>query len=347
MQPFVDSTEILSDGPALAARIERDGYLFIRGLLPADAVRNVRQQLLEVAAEGGWLSKDAPMEASLADQAHACCDPEPDYLKVFRKMWVNEDLHALKHHRNLVGLFDRMFGEPTLVHPLFVQRNIFPQTEGFDFTTRAHQDVVHIGGGTSYAAWVPLGDCPMSKGGLRVAAGSHKYGVLDFRVGAGPGGMEIDAPPGCPWVASDFRAGDVLIFCDTTVHMALPNRSPELRQSFDSRYQRLSDPVSDLSMAPYGNLFTWDEVYAGWKSRAYQYYWRDLRPTIVPFDTSYYDRRDTIAFEMAERGDRKARDTLLRILQRDRNPTKRERANALLTALDAMSARGSGAAAQQ
>ena len=193
---------------------------------------------------------------------------------------------------------------------------------------------MHIGGAANYTAWMPLGDCPVEKGGLTVAAGSHDRGILDFRVGTGPGGMEIDAPADCPWVGGDFRAGDVLLFTDTTVHMALPNRSAELRLSMDARYQRAGDPVAELSLRPYANLFTWEEVYAGWRSERYQYYWRALNPTVVPYDTGYYERRDAIAFEMAERGDRTARDTLLRIIQRDADAAKRERAARLLAALD-------------
>jgi hypothetical protein len=46
----------------------------------------------------------------------------------------------------VIALFDRIFGERALVHPMFVQRNIFPQSYVFDFTTGIHQDRVHIGG---------------------------------------------------------------------------------------------------------------------------------------------------------------------------------------------------------
>ena len=71
MEPFLDSTDIVDDGPALAGRMERDGYLFIRGLLPVDTVLDLRRQLLELAAEGGWLAKDQPIEAGIADPAAA------------------------------------------------------------------------------------------------------------------------------------------------------------------------------------------------------------------------------------------------------------------------------------
>ena len=266
LRPFLDSTEFATDGAELARRMERDGYLFVRGLLPRAEVLALRRQFLERAASAGWLRRDRPLEDAVADPAMACKDPEPRYLEHFRGMWKLEALHRLKHHANVVGLFERMFGEKALVHPLLVARNIFPKSDDFDFTTGAHQDRIHIGGGASYACWVPLGDCPLAKGGLTVAAGSHRQGVLDFTLAAGAGGIVTVDPLEGRWVASDFGAGDAVIFSDTTVHKALPNRSDELRQSFDARYQRLSDPIADVSLATYAGMFEWDEVYADWKS---------------------------------------------------------------------------------
>ena len=32
--PFLDSTAVADDGPELRRRMQRDGYLFVRGLLP-------------------------------------------------------------------------------------------------------------------------------------------------------------------------------------------------------------------------------------------------------------------------------------------------------------------------
>ena len=50
MGEFLDSTSISSDGAALRERMHRDGYLFIRELLPASAVLSVRRRLLAKAA---------------------------------------------------------------------------------------------------------------------------------------------------------------------------------------------------------------------------------------------------------------------------------------------------------
>jgi len=332
---FLDSTGLIDDGPALRQRLDRDGYLFVRGLLPAEAVRSVRQRLLAKAAAGGWLDPASPVEAGIANPAAACKDPEERYMRVFRGLWADEELHRLRTHPRAIALFARIFGEAPLAHPMFVQRNIFPQASNFDFTTGVHQDRVHIGGATSYAMWMPLGDCPREKGALAVAAGSHKSGILETKVGSGAGGMDISVPIPGEWVTGAFEAGDALIFSDVTVHKALPNRTREIRMSFDARFQPASQPVADTNMVPYSGCGTWDEVYAGWQNPDQQYYWRGLDLSVIPLDRSHYERRDQQAFEMAERGDGAARDAILRIIQRDKNPEKRERAARLLEKLSA------------
>ena len=127
MAEFLDSTSICEDGPALRERLERDGYLFIRQLLPKDTIMRVRSRLLERAAEGGWLEEGSPIEDGIANQAAACKDPEEPYMKVFRNLWTDEELHRLRTHPKVLKFFEEIFGEPTLAHPSFVQRNIFPQ----------------------------------------------------------------------------------------------------------------------------------------------------------------------------------------------------------------------------
>jgi hypothetical protein len=331
---FLDSTGLLNDGPTLRARLHRDGYLFVRGLLPAQTILLVRERLLAKAASSGWLDP-TQVQAGIANPAAACKDPEDRYMRVFRSLWMDEELHRLRIHPVVIDLFSRIFDEPALAHPMFVQRNIFPQTDGFDFTTGAHQDRVHIGGATSYALWMPLGDCPREKGALAVAAGSHSKGILETKVGSGAGGMDIAVPIPGTWVTGAFAAGDALIFQDVTVHKALPNRTNEIRMSFDSRFQPTSQPIADTNMVPYSGCGTWEDVYAGWERTDGQYYWKDLTLNVVPLDRSHYERRDAQAFEMAERGELEARDALLRIIQRDRSEAKRARAEKLLERLDA------------
>ena len=54
----------------------------------------------------------------------------------------------------------------------------------------------------------------------------------------------------------------------------------------------------------------------------------------VEYDTSYYDKRDEMAFDIAARGDEDARSTLQRIIARDPDQAKVAKAKKLLANLD-------------
>ena len=77
MQPFLDSTGLIGDPAALNERLDTEGYLFIRGLLPRDAILDVRRQCREVAAAGGWIDRSHPLDEGVANPAAACTDPSP------------------------------------------------------------------------------------------------------------------------------------------------------------------------------------------------------------------------------------------------------------------------------
>ncbi len=171
-------------------------------------------------------------------------------------------------------------------------------------------------------------------GGLAIARGSHRQGVRDFTVSNGAGAMEVIDPLEGSWVTGPLEAGDVLIFHSLTVHKGLPNLTERLRVSLDNRYQRASEPICERCLVPYAGCGSWDEITAGWASEDLPYYWRREAPRIAKFDMQYYDKRDRIAFDLAEHGDQTARATLLRIVQRDPSAPKRERASALLAKLD-------------
>jgi len=336
MKPFTDSSDIITDSDALAGRARRDGYLFIKGLLPRNAVTDLRQKFLEIAAESDWLRPDRPMTDAIADPSKACADPEAAYVAVLKRLYRLEALHALKHHPAVVGLFERLFGEPVLVHPMVIPRNIFPERP--DLTTPPHQDFVHIQGTPEcYAVWIPLSDCPVEMGGLQVAEASHTQGVHDFRVSSGAGAMEVADPLEGRWVGGNFAAGDVVIFHSMAVHRGAPNLTDRLRQSVDARYQRASEPIVEASLSPYAGTGTWDEVYADWPSDELKYYWRRQNPRLAEFDRQYYDQRDRMAFDMARAGDQEARAALLRIVQRDPDSEKRATAERLVAHLDEVS----------
>ena len=61
MQPFLDSTDAVDDGAELLTRMERDGYLFIRNLLPVTLIEDLRMQILRIARSAGWVEQGGPL----------------------------------------------------------------------------------------------------------------------------------------------------------------------------------------------------------------------------------------------------------------------------------------------
>jgi hypothetical protein len=331
-RPFHDSTDLMRDGSALAARMRIDGYLFLRGLLPEAPVRKLQRQAGEIARSAGWLRRDRDVTAAIADPDGFCIDPDPAYLTTLRAINRLEDYHRLKHHPALISLFERMLGGPILPHPRVLMRNIFPEREAY--TTKAHQDFPNVQGTTEvYTAWFPLIDCPMRTGPLQVARGTHTGDVYDFDIGIGAGGIEITDPFEDRWVSGPFAVGDVLIFHSLLVHKGVPNRSGQLRMSMDVRYQLVSEPFNPDNANADGQPLAWDDIYAGWSSDELKYYWRKLDLTTRAFDPVWFNKRDTRAFDLAEAGDPRARSVLQRIVARDADPAKRARAERLLAVL--------------
>ena len=159
-------------------------------------------------------------------------------------------------------------------------------------------------------------------------------GVRDFAVCSGAGGLEVIEPFEGQWRSGDFKLGDALVFHSMNVHKSLDNRSDSIRHSMDPRYQRADQPILEVSMRPYSGCGGWDEIYADWASDELKYYWRRQDPTVEAFDWQYYERRDEMAFALAEQGDETARATLMRIVQRDPTPEKQARASSVLATLD-------------
>ena len=135
MQPFLDSTAVVNDELELRERAERDGYLFIRGLLPVDVLENLRMQCLKIAHDAGWVKKDTPLEDAIADLDSFCVEPQPEYMGVYFHMYKLQEFQALQHHPNLIGVMERILGEPVMPHARIIGRTIFPATGGVHHPT--------------------------------------------------------------------------------------------------------------------------------------------------------------------------------------------------------------------
>jgi ectoine hydroxylase-related dioxygenase (phytanoyl-CoA dioxygenase family) len=285
-QPFTDSRELLGDGEALGRRIEEDGYLFIRGLLDEEPLLDLRRQALEVCERHGWLLDGDLMEGRGRKDAY---EGHFEHTGVYRDVQKLQSFHALAHSPAILDLLQSFLGEEILPHPRNILRVTLPGST--KMTTPPHQDYPLIQGTTSfYTVWFPLGDCPLSLGGLGVARGSNHLGPLAIRPAEGTGGVSIVVDESrLEWHASDFRLGDALIFNGLTVHKALNNVTDDLlRLSCDYRYQPVSEPITWDSLEPHMGMMNWAEIYANWNDDTYKYYWQRhelrVKPVAPPFE---------------------------------------------------------------
>lgn len=341
MQSFIDSRDILDNGAELQKRMEQDGYLFISGLLPGETVEHLRLKQLKIGLEEGWVSADAPLQDGVADLNGFGVEPEPEYMRVLGRMTSLQEFYALAQHPNLIGMFNRMLGETVLPHAKVIGRCLFPQREAF--TTPPHQDYVFIRGtAETYTAWIPLQDLPPEMGGLQIAAGSHKNGIYEYRPALGAGGMGINESLEGSWANNPFKQGDVLIFHSMVVHKGVPCTGKRLRLSIDARYQRLSEPIGPGNLSPHAGG-SWEQIYADWLSDDFKYYWKGWNLDDADYASRFsesdaeaaevVEERNRMAFEMGENGDTNAISALQRIMMRDGNPEKRQKAADLLDTL--------------
>jgi hypothetical protein len=252
-----DATSLLASAPDLRARLAADGYVFLRGLVAADVVRSVVEEMLAVVSPLGWTAPGARIA------------PEADerWWTGYVRLQALQSFHELAHHPALTAACASLCGEPLLVHPRKIARMTSP---GSAFATPAHQDLPLIEGSpATVTAWLPLTPCGPDDGALQVAVGSHGAGLRRVRPSAGGGAMSVgDDIAAATWASADFEPGDVLVLHALNVHRAAANRGAGMRVSVDYRYQAASEPVCSRSLLPHahGIVPAWERLTDGWTS---------------------------------------------------------------------------------
>jgi hypothetical protein len=258
---LADSRGLAGDPAALTARLAADGYLLLRGLLPAERVRAAGEMVAATLRAGGWTAAGSPRLRPAAGPREAVADP------AYRAAVLSLEFHELPYLAPLRQVVRQILGPAAFSYPVKVLRAVPPdppagRTLGryvhYDYSVSEVQDML--------TTWIPLADVPAAQGGLAVRPGGHRDRPRRPRPLAG-------TERG--WAAADYRAGDVIIFHCLTPHAALPNRTHELRLSADFRWQQPGCPApAEMVLGPAGRppeLFSrllrhapwWEPVPAG------------------------------------------------------------------------------------
>jgi hypothetical protein len=235
LRPLEDATAFVDEPAALRAALERDGYLFVRGLVPAERITPLRRLVLDHAQRVSWLDPAAPAEEARRRPGLRLGDHQvPEWNALQARVQTSEELWNVGDAPAVHRVLARAFGRPSF---LFLGMNTCRVvTPGRRLASRPHQDAHYIHMGNFATVWVPLGDCPMSLGPLAVWPGSHIAGLRPhWGVGIVAGGVHIDSEP--VWHSTDFTLGDGLVLTRHTIHCGLPNTTAHtLRLSVDLRY---------------------------------------------------------------------------------------------------------------
>jgi hypothetical protein len=190
-ETFSDATALLADPSALRARAAGEGCLFFAGLLDRERVLDLRGRFLEILSRHGWLAEGSDSGEARPGR-EAVTENDPDFRPVFDDFQRLRAFHAMAHAPAILGAMIALFGDPALPHPRNIGRIMFPDAP----VTPPHQDFIHIRGTeNTWTAWIPLGDCPRTVGGLAVLPGSHQGGLLPETPMAGADGLPLCSSP--------------------------------------------------------------------------------------------------------------------------------------------------------
>jgi ectoine hydroxylase-related dioxygenase (phytanoyl-CoA dioxygenase family) len=268
---------------ALRDQIDSKGYALIRGLIPQDAVRPVLADVTNILFDARWLRPGFDPLDRVPEYGAACGDPDPIFKRVYQEVFNLESFHALPHQPALRNAMKMLVGDEVLVHPKPIGRLIFPNCERL--VVHAHQDYEFMGGDPEFfTVWIPLHDCPVEAGSLRIFEGSHRFGVQQHqRENLHVPEIPVDVVVGQEWVGGQVNAGDVLIFHSLTVHAAFPNVSEQIRLSLDCRFQdarRVLNPSNLVFAGESGK--SWEKTYANWQFDNLKFYWKSMPLTFKP-----------------------------------------------------------------
>ncbi len=251
----------------LRARYRADGYLWLRGVLPRDAVLGFRRRYFAGLAGCGLLRPG--LDPGLGLYAGSGEDgPAVGRRLVEIVRWAAYESFCLAPP--LVDFYERFLGGPVFLHKRKLIRHTKP---GDPHCTGAHYDLVYLRGGTDRlcTSWIPLGDIPVEMGGLCYLEGSDAWGrrleaehaersadlapaerVQAFNRYMAGGWLTRDLATladdtGLRWLVADYEAGDMVVHSPYMVHASTMNMDPEgrMRLSTDIRYQLVSDRIDE------------------------------------------------------------------------------------------------------
>ncbi|KAG8526246.1 uncharacterized protein KY384_000239 [Bacidia gigantensis] len=267
--------------PELRKRLEDDGYLFLKHLIPRQDVMDVRKSYFEYYESLGMLQPGTSPEQGIFNREAVPSDHAgigagllpPNEAEQHRMIASHKNTDYLRflEHPVLRQMVRDLTGWEA---DILLQRTMLRHNIPGGLSTGVHYDKLFLRGGSAYflTAWVPIGDISLNGGGLiylsdsislghsmeedfaarakelpeaeRVSAFNAHMGEFG-QLSANAGEFHRDQAGGRgQWLVSDFEAGDVVFHDPYTIHGSSRNEDKDgrIRLSTDLRFY---DPSSD------------------------------------------------------------------------------------------------------
>ena len=234
---------------------ERDGFLFVRGLLQDRDLEPLRRVITAQVDREARQKQDA----GAIDDLHENAPFERRLYEVCRGIkrnsgnWNQEvfsrELYDFGTNPAILDLVESILGPEIQFNGDYWVRSKLPHES---LTTYPwHQDSGYYGDATEkhhiLSLWIPLVDVNEVNGCMQMMPGSHRWGLLPA-MDDGDGHLqpreEIEKRGQC--VAATMEVGDVLAFHNLTFHRSTMNRSDSIRWSIDLRYSAIGVPLDWL-----------------------------------------------------------------------------------------------------
>lgn len=233
------------DREALWERLRADGYLFLRGVLDRETVLEFRRYYFDALSKTGLAEHDRG----------GAIDKTALRAALFREVVPGPEYAAFCTQPAVRDWYVWFLGGDTFLHRRKIIRHTAPGERGIGLATQAHYDLLYLRDGTDrvLSSWIPLGDCPIERGGLVYLERSHHWVLREEALGLlkRPAASITADLPGLAgehdarWLVADYEAGDMVVHTAHTVHAALDNVAEDgvMRLSTDIRYQRADQPI--------------------------------------------------------------------------------------------------------
>ncbi|KAI9280364.1 phytanoyl-CoA dioxygenase [Umbelopsis sp. AD052] len=255
---------------------EKQGYLFLKGLIPAESALEQRRHFFESYQGTTLLKPDTTPEQGVfsGEDPDAHSDLQINYYhKTTASVYTfakRDDFLKFCQQSALKEFLLKFFGEEPFLYTRKIIRYNLP---GEEHSTAVHIDRTFLRDASPnlVSAWIPLGPATVEMGSLMYLEGSHTIGVdmeddwkqvnrdlpyeekiNPYNVNMGEGGAigkdasAIAEKYDRRWLVADYEPGDVILHTPYLIHSACQNQDANktIRLSTDLRFQPASETIS-------------------------------------------------------------------------------------------------------